>query len=366
MKIVDVQVTVYGQPMSPLHVGKFGGGELEIALVRVLTDEGLTGYGSARSQGGTSGRVIGEAVLKTVRPRLLGEDALDRERLWQRLWALDRGGYLPIFATSVVDVALWDIAGKAANLPLWKLLGGARSSLPAYASSAFHASAEQYAEEALRYREAGFGAYKLHPPGTPDADLTAYRAVREAVGPAMTLMADPAGTYDHRQALRIGRELEALDYFWYEEPLSDYDLTGYAELCRVLDIPVLGGETVAGSIRSAAEYISRGAVDMLRGDVYWKGGITPLMKMAHLAEAFGMKLEVHHGGSPIMDWANLHVSCAIGNCDFFEVLVPADGYSYGLEAYAHPDADGRVHPPAGPGLGVAVDEEWVRAHTIDA
>src|SRR3954470_18995407 len=135
MKIVDVQVTVYGQPMSPLHVGKFGGVQQEIALVTVVTDEGIVGYGSARSQGGTSGRVIGEAVLKTVRPRLLGEDALDRERLWQRLWALDRGGDLPVFSTSAVDVALWDIAGKAAGLPLWKLLGGARSSLPAYASS---------------------------------------------------------------------------------------------------------------------------------------------------------------------------------------------------------------------------------------
>ncbi|HEY8475787.1 MAG TPA: enolase C-terminal domain-like protein [Chloroflexota bacterium] len=366
MRIVDVQVIVYAHPMPPQHAWRNFGQVQEVSLVKVVTDEGVEGYGSARAQGGTGGRVIAESILKTARPLLLGQDPLDRERIWQRLWALDRGGYLPIFATSALDVALWDIAGKVAGLPLWKLLGGARTSLPAYASSARHARPEEYAEEALACRERGYPAYKLHPPGSFQADLAACTAVRDAVGPEYVLMSDPTGAYDHRTALRMGRALEALGYYWYEEPLSDYDLAGYAELCRALDIPILGGETVAGSVRLAAEYVLRGAVDVLRGDVYWKGGITGLLKMAHLAEAHGMKLEIHHGASPLMDWANLHVACAIANCEFFEVLVPESKYAYGLQAYPHPDRDGQVHAPNAPGLGVAIDWDYVNGHRIDA
>jgi L-alanine-DL-glutamate epimerase-like enolase superfamily enzyme len=366
MRIADVQVVLYSHPMAPLQAHKFGGADQEVCLVRMLTDEGIEGYGSARAQGGTSARVIAESVLKTAGPRLIGEDPLDREKLWQRLWALDRATYIPIFATSAVDVALWDIAGKAANLPLWKLLGGARAGLPTYASSAHLKRSEDYVEEALAYRERGWPAYKLHPPGSYPADLAACREVREAVGPDYILMSDPAGTYDHREAMRMGRELETLDYYWYEEPLIDYDLAGYAELCRALDIPVLGGETVAGSVRLAAEYILRGAVDAVRGDVYWKGGITALMKMAHLAEAHGMKLEIHHAATPIMDWANLHVACAISNGDFFEVLVPETAYAYGLAEYAHPGPDGLTHAPHGPGLGVTLDWEYIDAHRVDA
>lgn len=363
MEITDVRVTIYAHPMPPLHGTRWGATQ-EVSLVEVETDEGITGLASARAQGGTGGRAIAESILKTARPRVVGQDPFDRERIWQALAQLERAGYLPIFATSAIDVALWDIVGKALGQPIYKLLGAYRDRLPAYASSAHMETIEEYLRAVDDIRERGFTAYKIHPMGQAARDVELCRAVRERVGPGFPLMLDPGGVYSRDEAIRVGRVLEELDFLWYEEPLRDYDLAGYAELCRALDIPVQVAEVVPGHAYLAAEYILRGAGDHLRSDVYWKGGITGAMKMAHLAEAFNMPLELHHAASPIMNVANLHVACAIRNCAWFEILVPEDRYDFGLERYPHADERGIVHAPTGPGLGVEVDWEWVRANRV--
>jgi L-alanine-DL-glutamate epimerase-like enolase superfamily enzyme len=364
MQITDLTVTRYAHPMPPLH-GRRWGGTQEVTLVQVHTDEGITGLASARAQGGTGAIAIAESVLKTARPRVVGQDPFDRERIWQTLAPMERAGYLPIFATSCVDVALWDLAGKALGQPIWRLLGGYRASLPAYASSAHHSDESDYLAEAREVQARGYRAYKLHPFGLAERDIALCHAVREAVGPGFGLMLDPAGAYTRDEAIRVGRAVQQLGFIWFEEPLRDYDLAGYAELSRALDIPVQAAEVVPGHAYLAAEYIRAGAGDHLRADVYWKGGITGALKLAHLAEAFNMPLELHHAATPLMDWANLHVACAIRNCDWFEVLVPESAYAYGLQVYPHPDPDGLVHAPTGPGLGVEVDWAWIRAHSVD-
>jgi L-alanine-DL-glutamate epimerase-like enolase superfamily enzyme len=364
MKITDIKVQSYSYPTPPLRGAQFGTQE-EATLVRVITDEGLEGYGVARAVGGSSGRVVADAVIRTAKPRVLGQDAFNRELIWQKLWALDRGNHLPIFATSVIDVALWDLAGKALGVPVWKLLGGYRDKLPAYASSARLATEDDYVTEAMHYRDRGFPAYKLHPFADPDKDIAVCRAVRKAVGPDMALMLDASCEYDHESALRVGREIEKLNFYWYEEPINAYDLRGYAELCRALEIPVVAAEMVAGSIRSTAQYISQGAGDILRADVYWRGGITAVMKTAHLCEAYGIKTELHHGASPLMDIATLHCACAIKNCEFLELLVPQERYEFGLKDYRllQIDAQGDVHAPSGLGLGVDIDWDFIDNHT---
>jgi len=149
------------------------------------------------------------------------------------------------------------------------------------------------------------------------------------------------------------------DYYWYEEPLNDYDLRGYAQLCQALDIPVV----VAGSYRTSAQYILQGAGDILRADVYWRGGITGVMKIAHLCEAFGIKAELQDGASPLMDIANLHCACAIRNCDFFEMLVHEDSYRYGLKQYVDIDSNGYVWAPSESGLEVEMDWDYIDNHT---
>lgn len=369
MKIVDVLTQVFQHPGPRQWASNFGamgktGPAIDITLVTVRTDDGLEGYAMGRAVGGAPGAVLATEISTVARRAVLGEDAWDRERLWQKMWRLGTRTRLSIFAIACLDVALWDLAGKAVGLPVYKLIGACRHEVPAYASSGVLDSVEAYVDEAAKYKAQGFKGYKLHPFGTPERDLEAYRAVRKTVGDGFVLMTDPAGAYDHRQALWVGRRLEELDFYLYEEPLGDYEVTGYVELCRALDIPVMAGEMTAGTVYSAAELIARGATDILRGDVYWKGGLTPVLKMAHLAEAYGMKIELHHAASALMNWANLHAMLAIPNSDFFEVLVPEEELNYGLTRYATTDGAGFVHAPEGPGLGAEIDWEFVNAHTV--
>lgn len=362
MKITDVKVQCYSKPMESMRASTFGSVQ-EITLVTVTTDEGIEGYATARSQAGTSGRVFGEYLTGFVKQVMVGKDPFNREAIWNTIWRQVSRSYVPIFVLSCVDVALWDIAGKALNTPLYKLLGNHRTRVPAYASSTHLHRPEEYAEDALRAKAAGYTGYKLHPPRKAALDIACCRAVREAVGDDFVLMTDPGCAYSHLEAMWAGRQLEELGYYWYEEPLSDYDVTGYVELCRALDIPVLAGEMTFGGLFDAADWVSRGAVDALRTDVYWKGGITGVMKTAHLCEGFGMNVELHHAATPLMNWANLACECAITNTSYFEVMTPTEASDFGLQEYPNPDDDGFVHVSDRPGIGAKLDWDYINAHT---
>jgi L-alanine-DL-glutamate epimerase-like enolase superfamily enzyme len=363
MKITDIKVQSFRNEVPQSWKVHFGE-TMDVTLVTVFTDEGIEGHSMGRAVGGAPGVVLAQEIVTVAKKLIVGENPLDREKIWQKLWKFCTRVRLSTFALSCIDVALWDIGGKKAGLPVFRLLGSCRDKVRAYASSGVHRNLEDYVDEALRCRAQGYGAYKLHPPGIPEKDIEICRAVRKAMGDGMILMIDPTGAYDHRQALWVGRRLEELDFYWYEEPIGDYEISGYAELCRALDIPVLAAELLPGSVFSMAEFIARGATDMVRSDVYWKGGISGVMKMAHLAEAFGMKIELHHGASAIMNWANLHAMGAFPNGDFFEILVPEEGVDYGLKEYARIDKEGYVHLPEKPGLGIEIDWDYIDRHTV--
>jgi L-alanine-DL-glutamate epimerase-like enolase superfamily enzyme len=362
LKITDVKIQCYERAMEPARQKAYGPVQ-EVTLVTVATDEGIEGYATARAQAGTSGKVFGEYLTGWVKRAIVGKDPLAREAIWQALWPQVSRQNLPVFALSCADVALWDIAGKALGMPLHRLLGYCRTKLRAYASSTHFRTVEEYVEDALAMKAAGFTAYKLHPPGEPKLDLACCRAVRQAVGDDFILMSDPAGHYNPQEALRMGRELEALGFYWYEEPLPDYDVNGYIELCRALDIPVLAGEVTLGGLHDAADWLSRRAADVLRADVYWKGGVTGVMKTAHMCEGFGVNLEVHHAGTPLMNWANVACECAIKNTEFHEVMIPTEVFDVGLDVYAYIDGEGFVHANEEPGIGASLDWEYINAHT---
>jgi len=250
MRITDITATSFTQPMVPIHKKRFKG-EQEIVLVRVITDEGLEGYAMARTYGGTTGHIISESIVTTLKPRIVGQDPLNRERVWQEMWQLEHGVHAPIFAISAVDVALWDLAGKILHVPVYQLIGGYRDSIPAYASSSFLDDTDAYLRDVAAALQHGFRAYKIHPFQNPARDMELCRAVRRAVGSEVDLMLDVVSTYDRLSALRVGRVLEELGFLWYEEPLPHYDIQGYVELSRALDIPIAGAETIAGSVYSA-------------------------------------------------------------------------------------------------------------------
>jgi L-alanine-DL-glutamate epimerase-like enolase superfamily enzyme len=177
-------------------------------------------------------------------------------------------------------------------------------------------------------------------------------------------MLDSTWAYQFPEALRVGKVVEALGFHWYEDPLADDDLEGYVKLKQVLAIPILATEYTPGGFTAYAPWLTARATDYLRGDPAVKGGLTPLVKAAHLAEGFHMNFEIHHGGNSLNNVANLHVIMAIRNCEFFEVLLPAGAQKYGLAQDIEVDARGLVHAPSGPGLGAAIDFELIRRQTV--
>jgi L-alanine-DL-glutamate epimerase-like enolase superfamily enzyme len=183
--------------------------------------------------------------------------------------------------------------------------------------------------------------------------------VRRAVGDDFTVMLDSTWAYQYPEALRVGRVVQDLGFHWYEDPLADDDLYSYVKLKQQLAIPILATEYTPGGFTAFAPWLTERATDYLRGDVAVKGGITSLVKTAHLAEGFHMNFEVHHGGNSLNNVANLHVIMAIRNCEFFEVLLPAGAQKYGLVRDIEVDAQGLVHAMNEPGLGAAIDFDLI-------
>ena len=176
----------------------------------------------------------------------------------------------------------------------------------------------------MRFKDGGWAAYKIHPPTRWQEDIKVCEAVRKAVGD-YTIMLDSTWSYDYPAAVRVGRAVEELGFYWYEDPLADQDIYNYVKLKQQLSIPIMATEYPITGLDSYQPWIMLQATDYLRGDVAVKGGITTLVKTAHLAEAFRMNYEVHHGGNSLNNVANLHVIAAIRNTEFFEVLLPDGG-----------------------------------------
>lgn len=382
MKIVDVVVESFrttSRTVSDEHGHAHPGPEREsrTSILKIVTDEGAEGY----HLGGLSREVLERAI----KPVLVGEDPLYRERIWQHLREAQRlkRGTLTDGVLCAVDLALWDLAGRVTGQPVYKLLGAYRDKVPAYASTMCGddlegglSTPEDYARFAVACKERGYPAFKLHTwqppmPGAPDPkrDVAACAAVREAVGPDMVLMLDPYHYYNREQSLYIGRELEKLNYYWMEECMDEASVSSYVWLTQQLEsLHILGPETADGKMYTRAEWIVRNASDMSRGGVGDLGGLTPLMKTIHLCEAHGVRLEVHGGGA-----GNLTALCAMG--------IPGEYYERGLlhpfidfdevppylNAHIAPmDDEGYVHISQKPGIGWDFNWDYIKEHRVDA
>jgi L-alanine-DL-glutamate epimerase-like enolase superfamily enzyme len=379
MKIVDVK-TIRFKYMSKTVRDTDGHGhpgpehEAVQTLLKIETDEGIDGY----SFGGNP-----QIVANTIKPALLGEDPLYRERIWQDLKERQRLnlGTLSDRILCTVDMALWDLAGRLLNQPVHKLLGAFRNRVPAYASTMCGDeleggldTPEAYAEFALACKEKGYPAFKLHtwqPPISwapdPKKDVAACKAVRDAVGEDMDLMLDPFHYYSREDSLYIGRALEELNYYWIEEPMDEHSISSYVWLTDQLSIPVVGPETAEGKMYTRAEWIRMHASDISRGGVGDLGGITPLVKTAHLCESFGVRMEVHGGGP-----GNLHVLCAMGfPGEYYErgLLHPFIDYDVPpawLNELPDPmDEQGFVHVSEKPGLGLDINFDYIESNLVD-
>ncbi len=366
MKITDIEVRLCRHAAPAMQHAEMRDGtrsDLEFLVVTARTDEGLQAetFGFA----GRGAKIAGQIAADVLKPFFLGRDPMYREKHWNDFRVTDRWwAHVPVYSYGPFDILCWLLAAKAAGQPLYQYLGAYRDQVPVYSSSLVLPTPEDYARQARAVKDRGWAGYKLHPPGEVAVDRKAYRACREAVGNDFVLMADPVAAYNHQQALRMGRELERLDYYWFEEPLFDTDLHGLRELTRRLDIPICGTEVLAGSHYSTSEYIASGAVDIVRTDASWRGGITAVMKTAHLAEAFGLQCEIHTAIYHPLELVNLHCCAAIQNCEFFELLEPLEYFDFGLKEPIRIE-DGLARLPDAPGLGLELDFDFVDDCTFE-
>lgn len=378
MKITDVRYIHFRSTNSIQRdiIGHAHPGPVHDTVASILcieTDEGVCGYSAPESLFVLNDRAPEEwrkpknkpagdppgafasgregYLNKIIKPLLVGEDPLEREKIFHTLYKMQRGGANSSLTDpflSTIDCALWDLYGRYVNLPVNKLIGGFRKRVEPYASVAVAddfpgglATPEDYARYCKELVGEGYRAIKLHTwmeddwkdynvIGKPDVnkDIACVYAVREAVGPDVELMVDAFHYYDRYDALKLGLAMQECNYLWYEEPMEEYNVEAYKWLKSKLDILIIGPEVAKGKHFTRAEWIANRVCDIARvgpGDV---GGFTPMLKVLHTAESFGIPLELHGGGA-----ASLQLMAAM--------TVPGRYYERGL---LHPFMD-YVLPP---------------------
>jgi L-alanine-DL-glutamate epimerase-like enolase superfamily enzyme len=379
MRIIraKAQLIHYRSPMERDSEGHSHPGKMHDAKVpffSVTCDDGTIGYSIA-------GRMDVDALNAIVGPALIGEDPFMHERIWQRLKTWQRlHPNLTDRTLCGMDNALWDICGKKCGQPVFKLLGGYRDQVPAYASIMVGDNIpggldtpQAYADFALKLVKQGYKAIKLHtwmPPiikePNPKLDVEACRLVREAVGPNIELMLDPYHNYSRTDALYLSNELAKLHFLWLEEPMDENSISSYRWLTQNGKTNICGPETAGGKSQNRAMWIESFAADIGRAGTEDQGGITSVMKTVHLYESFGMSVELHGGTI-----GNLHVLGAMGiPGKYYErgMLHPLLDYEkpkpWFLEIYDPMDTNGNVTIPHASGLGWNLDLDYIANNII--
>lgn len=356
MKITNVEPIALAIPFQPMDPPSIWAGDAsKQLLVRVDTDEGITGWGEAFSV--FSSRAVGAVISDLIKHLVIGSSPLEIPALLERVqrvtMLLGRGG-IAMAALSGVELALWDIAGKVEGVPVHQLIGDKRSApVAGYASLLRYGTAKQAADAAAQWADKGFRGVKLH-----QADTESVRETRAAVGSKLPLMLDSNCPWTVDEAIAVARELGPYGLEWFEEPVwppEDYE--GLARLRAAVDIPIAAGEN-EGSLDALRRMAASGAVDVLQPGITRMGGIQPLLSAAALATELGLALAPHsmHVGPGLA--AMLHVAAVTPSIEWIEIFGAELETSILEEPITH---DGGLYEaPSGPGLGVTVDEEAVR------
>ncbi len=334
----------------------------QFPLIAFHTDDGLVGHSMIYGPHG-DGPAMADVLLRTYWPEIKGRDPRKTEEIWNRLMRKQRDLYnLSHALTGVVDVGLWDIRAQSEGKPICQLLGKVRDRMPCYAScrSVDH-TPDEFAEEAARLKEEGFHGYKIQVfGGDPDWDASCLNTTRERLGDAYPVMIDMNGQLSLEDALTFGRVADNVGVHWIEEPCDESNLFAYQRLAQELKSPILAGET--RSLPEMESFFHHKALNIARGDVLIKGGITGLKKLSERCAQLGYPIEIHTTNTPLLDVANLHVACSIEDTQFIENHHPIFRFAL-KDNPLEIDAQGYVTAPDLPGLGVVLDEDWIRFHT---
>ena len=332
----------------------------ETIFVDIESTDGASGTGYAYTIG-TGGSAVVELLEGYLLPQVIGEDASRPEAIWRKVYDSTRAtmvGAITALALAAVDIAIWDLRARSFELPLWRLAGGAQERVALYDTDGgwLHLSAQELVSNALTSVEQGYKGVKLKV-GKPSAaeDLARLRAVREAIGPDVALMVDANQGFTRDEALRRGRLFEPVDLTWIEEPLPADDVQGHAQLSSAIGTPVAVGESLY-SLGQFREYLAAGAANVLQPDVARVGGITPWLKVAHLAEAFDVMIAPHF----LME-LHLSLAVAVPNGRWVEWIPQLSP----LTTAPMTAADGWAVPPSSPGIGISWDRSAIDALRLE-
>jgi L-alanine-DL-glutamate epimerase-like enolase superfamily enzyme len=357
LKITGIQTDLLRLPPSEFTgdaIHDFGSASGGVVL-RVLTDAGITGWGYSNFgmiEGGP--RVVQTILEAEIQPALLGQDPAFPKKIRADLWrALEYQGVQGVtqFAMSLVDIAVWDILGKAVGLPVYKMLGAVRDRMPVYAMCGWYRKNDsdhsQYKRTINETLELGYRAFKVKVGRFGlDDDVERIEVGRKTAGKDIRIMVDANQAYNRVEALRRGRAYQELGCFWYEEPLPPWDHDGYAELTQALDMRIATGENEYNKHAFMDLLLKKGA-DVVQPDNRRAGGPTEWMEVAAIADGFGVELASHGGGL-----TNMNILCAIPNAIYME--------SGGKQKIVNAE----VLAPESPGMSSEVSADFISAHKI--
>ncbi|MCL4465130.1 MAG: mandelate racemase/muconate lactonizing enzyme family protein [Chloroflexi bacterium] len=381
MKITDIKLTPISYPMPfNLRWGRGNRDDVGAVITEVFTDEGITGLGILNGPYPSLRTALDTILL----PRLKGQNPLDIERLWESMYATSSGEGGTFGVIGGIDIALWDIAGKVAGLPIYRMLGALRDSVPVYIAPSMK-QPEVIAQECEEYKAAGYPAIKLRlglgfvglaEQGTIDKDIAIVESGRKILGDKVAIGVDTDKTYDHFTALRLAPVLEENRVAWFEEPLDVRDaerdreqyVAAMARLQGKVKVPLSGGQGFFSRYQYG-EIVSRHAVDIVQPDVVRAGGISELRRVADLASVWGLKCMPHvncGGGQDIQVVATAHCLAALSNSMY--LCYPAYDTPLRTELLAEQPKviDGYLPLPQKPGLGIELNPDAVAKYTVKA
>lgn len=381
MKILDVIPHAISVPLDdPFYFSQGWAKNRSSVIVEIITDEGIIGFGESLCHGLQSPMIAASIIQHSYKPLLIGRDPFDVECLWEEMYNLSRPfgqGGATVNAASGIDIALWDIMGKALNKPIHKLLGGSfRSEVTPYATGFYRVANGQYPQdsqdEARLHVKNGFKAFKLKIGFGIDNDIQLIKTVREAVGDNIKIMGDANGAYNVAQARKLIAETEQYNLYFLEELLAPEDIDGYREIKESSPVSIAAGEQIFGKM-GYRPWLEKRSLDIIQPDLCSSGGFTECKKIAAMAQASHTTLIPHVWGSGIGIAASLQfiasIPCNPLSLNPTEPMLEFDQSSHPFRKDLICDGvsykDGKVTIPTKPGIGVDVDTDTIKKYKIN-
>jgi D-galactarolactone cycloisomerase len=370
LKIRDVQAYPVSFPIpeaNRVSLGICTAVKRDAVLVKVTSEDGVVGWGEAHH--GRAHTAVAKLIDTTLKSLVLGMDADDVNGVWDRMYRFQLAshgmGAGACLAISGIDMALWDLRGKAHGLPLYRLLGGRKKGIPAYAGgvSLGYQDSRLLIEEARKALAPGYKAVKLRVGDTVRKDVERMRAVREALGDELVILTDANIGYELEEVRQVMPAMDELGIGWLEEPFPAHDYRSYREARAFGTTPLAAGENHYTRFEFD-RVIEDGAITILQPDLSKSGGITECLRIAAMASAYKLPVHPHSSMTGLNHAASIHFLCAIDNGGYFEGDVSRSN-RFRDELVSNPgqvDKDGNVWPTDAPGLGLEVDEDFIRRH----